>query len=67
MNDEPVVIVNSGASVMPFNIDIQHLKEFIQFGKANFEQGALLYEAEFLQDSIQIAEELLVMKERLGE
>lgn len=62
--DEPVVIVDSGASVMPFNMDIEHLKEFIAFGKMNFKQGSLLFGSEFLQDSIQIAEELLALKER---
>ena len=62
--DEPVVIVDSGASVMPLNIDIQHLREFIQFGKDNFPQGALLFGGAFLQDAIEIAEELLAVKER---
>ena len=61
---EPTVIVDSGASVMPKNISIDHLKEFIEFGKTHFQQGALLFGGEFLNDSINIAEELLAIKER---
>jgi len=40
------------------------LREFIQFGKYNFPQGALLFGGAFLQDAIEIAEELLAVKER---
>ena len=64
MSDEPVVIVDSGASVMPRKIPVEHLKEFIDFGKEHFAQGALLFGGEFLNDAINIAEELLAIKER---
>jgi hypothetical protein len=64
MSDEPVVIVDSGASIMPKSIPLDHLKEFIEFGKMNFQQGSLLFGGEFLNDAINIAEELLALKER---
>lgn len=61
---EPTVIVDSGASVMPNTEEIEQLKEFIHFGKTNFQQGALLFGDVFLADAIKFAEELLRIKEK---
>lgn len=44
--------------------EVGHLREFIEFGKMNFEQGSMLFGSAFLQDAIEIAEELLAIKEK---
>lgn len=43
-------------------MNIEHLEQFISFGRNNFQSGSLLFGAEFLEDALKIAEELLAIK-----